>query len=599
MLLLLIDSLLLLALTICIGLFSHAILQKLFNVFIKPELLAIFLLGLFASSIYFSILSFWLPLDYFTLIPLGVLGSISGFTLRDRLSVIFRSLFPDLRLLASPYRLAATACLFTVLFYFWIIPPGNVDSPNYHYLSILWYERYKVIPGLANVHSAYAYNPISFVLQAPWSFTRITGQSLYPLNGVVLGLFFSWLLLRSFRTPSPGMAAVYLGVILILFTPLLQNISAPSSDSLVDVCLAWPIIRLTEVLLFEKPELSNVLVPALILLYAPVAKLSSFYVLPIPALIFFFLPRNEKKPGLIFKTIAVGALVYIPWIGRNYIMTGYPIYFYSGLDFFHPDWQVPPSLLRLQTYLTCIQTKVDSPDVTWSTPLPLSRWFLPWINAFFINKTPLNAAFFFAGMLSPLYWFLPGAARRCKRPLLLWLLTYAGVWTWFLSAPALRFGAVPLTLSAVIPILCWLSKGPDSSHPDISSGFPPANRPPAPAAYPLLLTLLLIAGAFYYIRSGSKKPTTYPFALKDCWLFPLKDIAYTRFGGEHRRKTFPYHQLNAEVKMYIADDNHICICTDLPCMGNYYGDLEARGSSVEDGFRMKKDRIPELFPCTH
>jgi hypothetical protein len=581
MLLLLADSLLLLLIALSVGTLTHRLLQRLFNIAFEADILGIFLLGLVSSTVYFNILSFWKPVDYFSLIPLVIVSVLTVVFGRDRLFDLYRRLAGHVRFIMAPSRLPVTACFVALLFYYWIIPPGNADSWTYHYLSILWYEKYKVVPGLANLQAGYAFNPAAFILQAPWSFTRLVGQSLYPLNGVLLGLFFSWLLIRSFRAGHPGLAAAYLGILLVLFTPLLPDMSAPTSDTLVAVCLAWAFIRLLEILLAGKPDLPAVLLPCLILLYAPIAKLSSYPALPVLLLIFFLLPYRERGGGLLLKMTGLACLIYIPWLIRNYIMTGHLVFPFAGLDFFNPDWKVPDSLMRLEYFNIRVDTKLSADNVTVSTPLPLSRWFLPWINTFFWKKTPLDALFFFAGIASPVYWLIARMMEKKTglRPFLLWLFIYAGIWTWFLTAPILRFGAVLLILSIAIPFISFFHAAPRQAR-----------------RYPLLLTLLFVAGAFYFIRSGSRKPTTYPFTLKDCWLLPLKDIAYSTDGGSGQKSSFRYRTLSTGVRLYIADLHHGCINTDLPCMVTDYGEVEMRGSRIDEGFRMKIDMIPVRFP---
>src|SRR5580692_8634486 len=267
MLLLLIDSLLLLFITLSLGIFTHYFLEKIFRTPVQTDLLGIFLLGIVASTLYFNILSFCWPVNYFSLIPLAILSGVAGLLRPERFRQVSRSIGDGLQFLFAPSRLFITGCVIAILLFYWIIPPGNPDSWDYHYLTIRWYEQYRVIPGLANIHGRFAFNSASFVIQAAYSFTGPAGQSLYPLNGVLLALFFLWLLVRMFHAKNSVMMLLYGSLIFMLFKPLLINVSSPSSDTLAAVCICYALICLFRMQLDGEERLSLVLTPCLIILY--------------------------------------------------------------------------------------------------------------------------------------------------------------------------------------------------------------------------------------------------------------------------------------------------------------------------------------------
>jgi hypothetical protein len=576
MLLLLTDSLLLLFITLSLGIFTHHILEKVFRVPVQTDLLGIFLLGIVASSFYFNVLSFWWPVNYFSLIPLAALSLLTGLLLPEKLRQIGNSIGDGLQFLFAPSRLFITGCVIATLLFYWIIPPGNPDSWDYHYLSIRWYEQYKVVPGLANIHGRFAFNTASFIIQAAYSFTGPAGQSLYPLNGVLLALFFFWLLVRMFHAKNSMLMLLYGSLIFMLFKPLLINISSPSSDTLAAVCISYALISLFRLQLDGEEKLSLVLAPCLIILYALTAKLSTFPVLLVLPFIFFLLPEKERKTTLLLRVSMIALLIFLPWLGRNYILSGYLIYPLPYLDLFHPDWKAPVNILKIDVYEISTYSKIGHRSVPFSAPLPLTRWFLPWFKGFFERNTPFDAIFFIVAMLSPLFWIVPfrKSGKNNIRPFGLWLIVYAGVWIWFLTSPVLRFGAVFLSLSIIFPALAFFS------------------RKPPERAGPILLQLYFTCAVIYYIASGYAMPSTYPFALADCWLRPLKDIHYS----DIQKVDFPYTILRSGVKLYLSDADHACINTDLPCAHGLYGEIEMRGNTIAEGFRLKKDETLIHYP---
>ena len=588
MLLLLADSFLLFFITMNVGILTRNLLEKIFRCTIVSDLLGIFLLGLIFSSVYFNIFSFWLPVNYLSLIPLAILSLVVFFTNRDKMLSMGRSIryqwqyfrlpAAGLHVNAHWSRLLIFFSVLVVFFVYWVLPPANADSRTYHYLSILWYEKYKVVPGLVNVFGCFAFNPVSFIIQAAYSFTGPAGQSLYPLNGVLVGLLLMWLLVRLFKAKSAGIAFAYLVLIVILYRPMLINISSPSSDVLVIVCVTYPLVRLLEFILSKNITVPHVLVPMLIILYSLIAKLSSFPVLMILPFILYWLPGKKFSGAFFWKVFVIALLLYIPWLGRNYIMSGYLVYPFPYLDLFHPDWKAPPDVMKLDIFYINVVPKLNGQAAILQTPGAHLSWLFPWLLYFFRNHSPLDPAIFILAILSPLYWIIPfrGKAKIDKRAWVLWLVTYGAVWIWLITSPVIRFGASILALAIVFPFFTMAYDDFERKR----QGW-----------YRTVLSMLFIAASVYYVRAAYIKPTTYPFTLADCWLFPLKDYTY-----KNDNAGFPYRVLRGGVKLYVADGTHHCMNAGLPCMVLDYAKIEMRGDRLDQGFRTTSDRIRSLCP---
>src|ERR1700733_15571682 len=237
MLLLCIDAWILIFITISLGILLRLGLEKVFGFAIQTDLLGLFLAGLVLSTVYFNLLSFWMPVDYRALIPPAAVALFSFFRFRVRyrdLWVSIRSQWGGIRGWLLPF-----LCLALLLFAYGVKPPTNPDSVNYHFLSILWGEKYKVVPGLANLQEAYAFNPASFIIQSAYSFTGLTGQSLYPLNGVISALFLLWILSRVYLYRTSFTGLVWFFFLIISYRYMLGNMSSPNSDQLVQICLSY------------------------------------------------------------------------------------------------------------------------------------------------------------------------------------------------------------------------------------------------------------------------------------------------------------------------------------------------------------------------
>lgn len=109
--------------------------------------------------------------------------------------------------------------------------PAYYDSGMYHIPTIHWYERFRVIPGLGNLHGRLAFNSSYFLASAAFGFTALAGQTLYALNGFVLIVFGTYIIHRIGKpAPLPGLGALQVLVLGLALYYLLYPISAPSPD---------------------------------------------------------------------------------------------------------------------------------------------------------------------------------------------------------------------------------------------------------------------------------------------------------------------------------------------------------------------------------
>lgn len=581
MLLLGIDSLLLLFITLNLGILTLAIIGKIFRCVAEANILGIMLAGLVTSTIYFNIVSFWWPVNYYCLLPLLVFAIATVFTNKTGAKEIIVTAKQQFALLFTRYNISLTIPLLLVLFYYWIIPPVNADSPDYHYATIAWYEKYRVIPGLANIHGRYAFNAASFIIQAAYSFSGITGQAIYPLNGVLTALFILWLLARIIKNKSTATSIVYLLLLVILSRLLFINISSPTSDTLFVVCLCYSCIKIYDSLAAARTTMQQFILPAILLVYAVTAKLAAFPTLLLLPFLLFCMRGQQKLLLHLVKFMLVSLLICIPWLCRNIILSGYLVYPIYQLDFFNVDWKAHKDVLVLDYAFVKGLSALFSENLAYIQSLPFYQYFFKWFMVQFHAGRPLNFAIFIPALLSPLYWFTGVRKKGAIQPLIftLWLIIYIDIWVWLYSSPEYRFGITFLAFAITLP---WLGmKG---------VLFTRTYR-----ATRIVLVASMLVIAAIYLADGYHKPTNYAFTPKDYWFYPLKDKQYfTR----NDTATFKYTTLANGVKIYVPDRQHACLnAPQLPCIMWPYGAvIESRGPNIEDGFRMLSDSILTIYP---
>jgi hypothetical protein len=578
MLLLLADSLLLIFVTLMMGILTRRGLEKLFSTVVHTDLLGLFILGLISSGIYFECVSFFLPVNFYCLFVLLAAAIFIFVGFRKQVGQIREKIRGSIKTLLSPMNMTITLCMACTLVFFWIMPPANGDSAGYHYSSILWYETYKLVPGLGNIQGRLADNPAAFIVQSAYSFTKLTGQSLYPLNGVLVSLFLGWLLLRFLRARNWLEGLVHGVIIFLFYRILLMNISSPSPDTLTDICIAYTMLWLFGLLQSGQIRSTTTLIPALIILYALTAKLYGFMMLATLPFLFFLLPPEERKPGLWLKMAALGLAIYIPWIARNYVMSGYLVFPVAFLGLFHPDWQVPVNMAHYYTTITRHTMDVVIPAGSWSIP-ELFNKPLPAKVADSFRAGNANFLILLASLISPCYWLLQAGKRKRTSPVLVagWLLAYLFVGIWILITPLYRFIGVYVVMPVLFPFLAIFA----------------GESPRTGRAFFLLATAVFILSVPHYVHRIFAKSTTYHFTLADCWLYPLKDI---RYSVNNNKSDFPYTTMRSGVKLYLEDSTHECLNTDLPCRLFYTGDIQMRGGRIEEGFKTVKDETLPVYP---
>jgi hypothetical protein len=528
-----------------------------------------------ACYVYFNLLSFFIPVNYFTLLPL-LLISVYVFSKKTVRQIFFSRMHGLFKLFFSKKNLAFVIPFIALLFVYWAIPPYNADSGEYHYISIRWYEQFKVVPGLANVHGRLAFNPASFIISAAWSFTDLTGQSLYPLNGVFCLLFYTWLLKKILIQQATLYNLILLLPAILLFRTTLINISSPSSDLLPGLLVFYCGFRTYELIKENKNTYGDYFPILIIACFSVTAKLSAIPSLLILPFIYFILIKKNKQGPVISKSILLAVLVVGPWLARNFILSGYLLYPVLGSNFFHADWTVPRDVIKLDFIFSKYGPRTITVDFLTMQKMNMLQLTATWFRYMYSNFF-FSLLIFLVSVLSPFSWlFFPGQKKKISAKIfLLWSIYYAGVCIWLLNSPEFRFGLSYIILAMCLPVF------------ELMQSITVQQRL-------LRLAPVAITGIcfLYYSVSVVKKDSFY-FSINDCWLKPPRD---RRYFAKNDLSTFSSVNLGNGVRLYLADKNHECLNANGPCMNWRYGVIEMRGDKIEDGFRNVKDEVKKYYP---
>ena len=329
--------------------------------------------------------------------------------------------------------------------------PLNPDTNIYHAQAIHWIENFPAVPGLGNLHGRLAFNSVWFVSNAIFSLSFL-GLGSFHLTASVL--FFAVIVYfwGGFGQVARGdfRPAALLKVLFfpLAFSLLGADISSPGTDLPVSLLL-W----LMAVLWAEQEQASSH--PLLIVLLAAFVvtiKLSAAPALILAAVVLGGQMRQPEKRPWVWASVC-GALVLLPFLARNVILSGYLLYPFPAIDLFRGlfDWQVPLARATEERESILAWGRFPRLDAAQVLAMPLNEWLPKWFTTQTLNRRVILGT----ALLSPLL-ALPGLWLT-KYYWLGWLSFFAGALFWLFSAPDFRFGQGFLIGTILLALAPWLS----------------------------------------------------------------------------------------------------------------------------------------------
>lgn len=449
-----------------------------------------------------------------------------------------------------------------VLLYFSTLTPANADTGIYHAQAIHWIETYPVVPGLANLHERLGYDSSWLLANAIFSLSFLNLQSFHLLMGTLFllmaGYFYmgiNKLLDGKYRLSN----FLKLGFFVGIFFYLIDQVSSPGTDAPTTL-LIWFLITETVQSLEEHLPFDNLsyFFLSLLAFFCVTFKLSSapITLLVIALLIMLFHLKKYKQVGWI---ILFATIILVPFVTRNFILTGYPVFPGFPFNIFHFDWTVPIE-----------QVGTESKVIHWFAMLPrvplnefekmrLRDQIIQW----YYNLIPRQKAILLfipiaIGFNVLLLIFKSWRAFIKQNPALILvdLTALLGCIFWFESAPAFRFG-FGFLLSAVFLF-----------------GF-------LPIAYVLQfiprlkiftsLVILLFCGASVLVNV---KPLIKPLAVKETLVMPA---AYPNWSSQ------PCSFANFKLLCQAGYDE--CWYSPFPCAISGNENVALRGKDFSEGFK--------------
>lgn len=322
--------------------------------------------------------------------------------------------------------------------------PMHYDIDLYHSSIIRWIENYRIIPGVANLHSRFGFIGSWHFLSAMSSFTNILAVPIHAMNGWIQWIFISFLLtnfIRSIKTKVIAITTVDLTKIFlitfILFSDVIKwDISSPITDIPI-ILLTW----LTFYLFLEKNN-NAYLIRKVTLCLLPIflisVKLSAIPLLLITVVQLF--SKNITRP---FRAIILGfsTLILSIIILTNIVTSGYLLYPFPYMSISSLKWTSPKEVAAEES--DWIKSWAISPGLNKDVVLNYSFFerITLWFNT--LNKIEISFLLLLCTLLllvAKKYFFSNEKINLTGEKEQVLLISFIGSLFWFVMAPDFRFG---------------------------------------------------------------------------------------------------------------------------------------------------------------
>jgi len=445
-----------------------------------------------------------------------------------------------------------------------IIEIGETDTWFYHAQSMQWIKEYAAVPGLGNLHGRFAFNSNYFVISAFYAFWFTDEQVLFPLCSFFFMILSARLLTKLDLARTGGDHRWFI-IYALLFTFLsfqtLLLISSTSTDVISLILIIYIFLLFFEVFQQEQKGFENLILWSLVAL-SVTFKLSSLLIV---SLLLFTIPKALKERRF-SAYVVIAVLIGLPFIARNIMISGYPLYPVPSLDILSVDWKIPMEEVQFekdlvegwakQPYGSTYMTKFE--DIPKILDLPFKDWLKIWWPA----QSMKWQAFMLLSLLNIPLLFLSMFRKEHTYSIVFGALV-VNLLFWFVQAPQPRFAYGFIFFGSAL-ILGYLGAF-------LLSYFHPKKL--------IFIALLVYFPALFLIREEVRYT---PF-VTSTFLLP-------NYQTEVKTKEFEAHNFTLKVPSQDPPASiYWCYNSPLPCTPLPKKNIEMRGETFRQGFRIIKN----------
>lgn len=455
-------------------------------------------------------------------------------------------------------------CFAVFLSYFASRGEFHTDTNIYHAQMIRLYEEYGHVKGIGNLQLHFAYNSSFLAFCALFSFRWLLGRSLHTATGF-LAFFFSVYAfhgLRNFKDRKEHITDFMRIGILFYLLVILVRIMSPATDFATMFFTLFVLAEWCENLEGER-SMERYGILALTAVFIATMKFSAALLALLAVYPGFFYVRKCRWREILSLS-GSGLVILLPFFIRNYLISGWLLYPFDGIDIFAVEWKIPKEYLlidkqQIETWGKCLY------DVSLSDT-PVSQWLPIWWNV----HERFEKMLIYAVIMGFLLLCITLSHRILQNKVIRWdmavllFVNCANIVFWFLEAPFIRYGLAFLLAVPMIALGEYTGHHWKGIYSILSGG----------AAFCLFIALSpywsnYIDDAGVFLKHNLKEP--YYITQKD---YDDTETAYMEINGN---KIF--YSVKGEINSYYLFPN--------TCYKFMLERSTLIGDKIEDGFKAK------------
>ncbi|AAS68818.1 hypothetical protein RBB68_00990 [Leptospira interrogans] len=555
MLAILISAILSLYIFISFGILAEKILK------VKFQFTDRVLVGLSVTNTLVSLVSLFLPITILVLFIFLSFCFVFLYFERKNLKLLTFGLIHKNIIVIITFPFLLSALVFS------LNPPFAYDSGLYHIQSIKWIQEYSVVPGLANLHGRFGFNPNIFTIFALTSLKEIFKQEIFSVNFVIYSILVLHSINRIYKIlKQEGFTNSFLlhSIVLFLILEQFMSLSSPTPDL---ISIVLPLYILTNLPknengIHSKLNLENYFSSIILSVYTISVKLAT---IPLCILILLLIIRYKFDGKKLLIVISIIFLILLPWLIRNVILSGYLIYPFSAIDIFNFDWKVPLNAVVSEKLSITGWARNPGEGYKEAAQMKFWEWFPIWWNT--ISK--LNRLFIVISFLSPIFIFIYSLFKKIKidfQTFAILFTSWIGVIFWILLAPDIRFGKAFLGVSAISPLLYF----------NFKINFFPIKI--SKTSKQIILVFIFIIVSVFLINRRTYNRCKNFIRENSAFFVRPKKIEIPQ------NLEFKKIQMN-DLEVFIPAEGDRCYDYEIPCMPYKNYSLILRGKTLQSGFK--------------
>lgn len=418
----------------------------------SPDLVNTLILGIISLTTLVSFISLVAPVTQWT--HFFILGFLLVYAYYDKKNVgdTIKALIFDVK--TNPYLfILGCICLFPAI----LIASGQVgyhDTGMYHAQAVKWINEYGTVYGLGNLHYRLAFNSSWFYFAAFFDILFFDGRTAHVINLVpytlVLLICFNGFHNLFKKNISVSQILKCLLILPICAAPVLTIVFLPSLSPDLVVAVFIPYALILAVDYCERRKIPDggqtdgqsetYIVLFCLTVFLPTIKLSSLPVLLFA--VFISVKAENRKIKLLLTNSLVGAIILLPFLLGNVLLSGYLLFPVPQIDLFSFDWKVPYKVA--ENVRRSIKYFAFNPGIEGGILAVAGMSTLEWIQSWLAREGGklLNYWTVTALVLTLMFVIicLVKGLRLCLNILAIQAIVLTGIVYWFFSAPAYRFG---------------------------------------------------------------------------------------------------------------------------------------------------------------